>query len=69
METPGKLKQFIDDLHSEKLHREFHYRPKTPAPSASETEATPRPPTSPPESVFKKLSPSENRYSIVGDEL
>ena len=63
METPGKLKQFIDDLHSGKLHREFHYGPKTPAPSASET------PTSPPESVFKKLSPSENRYSIVGDEL
>lgn len=24
---PGKLKQFVDDLYSGKLHREFHYGP------------------------------------------
>lgn len=24
---PGLLKQFIDDLHSGKLHREFHHGP------------------------------------------
>lgn len=27
MDTPGKLKQFLDDLSSGKLHREFHYGP------------------------------------------
>lgn len=25
--TPGKLKQFVLDLHSGKLHREFHHGP------------------------------------------
>ena len=25
--TPGKLQQFIDDLHSGKLHREYHNGP------------------------------------------
>lgn len=30
---PGKLKQFLDDLHSGKLHREFHHGPdETPQP-------------------------------------
>ena len=24
---PGKLKQFVDDLHSGKLHRDFHNMP------------------------------------------
>ena len=27
METPGKLKAFLADLYSGKLHREFHYGP------------------------------------------
>ena len=27
METPGKLKSFLADLYSGKLHREFHYGP------------------------------------------
>ena len=27
METPGKVKQFLADLYSGKLHREFHYGP------------------------------------------
>ncbi|XP_043200257.1 endoplasmic reticulum resident protein 44-like isoform X2 [Amphibalanus amphitrite] len=69
METPGKLKQFIDDLHSGKLHREFHYGPQTPAPAVPGTHPTTPPPTSPPESVFKKLGPSQNRYSLLKDEL
>lgn len=31
--TPGLLKQFAADLHSGKLHREFHHGPDpTPAP-------------------------------------
>ena len=25
--VPGKLKTFVDDLHSGKLHREFHHGP------------------------------------------
>ena len=71
METPGKLKQFIADLHSGKLHREFHYGPQTAAPPAADegTQPTTKPPTSPPESVFKKLGPSQNRYSLLKDEL
>lgn len=28
---PNKLKQFIQDLHSGKLHREFHHGPDTPS--------------------------------------
>lgn len=35
--TPGKLKKFIEDLHSGKLHREFHYGPD---PAVSSTEGT-----------------------------
>lgn len=71
METPGKLKEFIDDLHSGKLHREFHYGPQkgSAAPAAAGTQPTTPPATSPPESVFKKLGPSENRYSLLKDEL
>ena len=28
-QIPGKLKQFLQDLYSGKLHREFHYGPDT----------------------------------------
>ncbi|KAL1498112.1 hypothetical protein ABEB36_008965 [Hypothenemus hampei] len=62
MSIPGKLKQFIQDLYSGKLHREFHYGPD----SDSETE---KQPTKPPESTFKKLAPSKNRYTLLRDEL
>lgn len=64
MNIPGKLKQFIQDLYSGKLHREFHYGPDT----DSNTENQP---TTPPESTFKKLAPSKNRYTILSprDEL
>ena len=33
METPGKLKSFLADLYSGKLHREFHYGPDQEEPS------------------------------------
>lgn len=56
---PGKLKRFISDLHSGKLHREYHFGPD---PDADQ-------PTSPPESTFAKLQPSSSRYSILKDEL
>ncbi|KAH9495745.1 Endoplasmic reticulum resident protein 44 [Bulinus truncatus] len=87
--TPGLLKHFIEDLHSGKLHREFHHGPDptTPPPADDakdepeaqkniprDTSDEPQQPvqnkiTSPPESTFKKLAPSRNRYTILRDEL
>ncbi|BFZ22019.1 hypothetical protein BsWGS_25058 [Bradybaena similaris] len=86
---PGILKRFIEDLHSGKLHREFHHGPdptevpeSQPAPHEGvehkniprDTSDDPKPQsqpkiTSPPESTFKKLAPSRNRYTILRDEL
>lgn len=60
IEIPGKLKQFIKDLYSGKLHREFHYG------SEGTNEI---PDTTPPSSTFKKLAPSKNRYTLLRDEL
>jgi len=59
---PGRLKQFIADLHSGKLDREFHFGPD-PVSANSQT--------SPPESAFNKLGPSAYRYSLLmpHDEL
>lgn len=59
---PGRLKQFIADLHSGKLDREFHFGPDPVAPNSQ---------TSPPESAFNKLAPSAYRYSLLmpRDEL
>ncbi|XP_002736479.1 endoplasmic reticulum resident protein 44-like [Saccoglossus kowalevskii] len=76
----GKLKQFIADLHSGKLHREFHHGPdptKSPViqggvglPDKTTTkEVKKEEPSVPPESSFVKLKPSENRYTILRDEL
>uniref|UniRef100_A0A0B6Y9C1 Thioredoxin domain-containing protein n=1 Tax=Arion vulgaris TaxID=1028688 RepID=A0A0B6Y9C1_9EUPU len=90
LSTPGLLKHFIEDLHSGKLHREFHHGPDPTTPESvadegsqdgTETKNIPRDPsddpkpetpqkiTSPPESTFKKLAPSRNRYTILRDEL
>ncbi|XP_033728307.1 endoplasmic reticulum resident protein 44-like [Pecten maximus] len=89
MNEPGVLKQFVQDLHSGKLHREFHHGPDpttTPPSDNNEAEADAqtdhiphdtndknaevKSPTSPPESTFRKLAPSENRYTILHkDEL
>lgn len=59
---PGRLKQFIADLHSGKLDREFHFGPDPLSANAQ---------TSPPESAFNKLGPSAYRYSLLmpRDEL
>ncbi|KAJ0180421.1 hypothetical protein K1T71_003825 [Dendrolimus kikuchii] len=65
MEKPGMLKQFLLDLYSGKLHREFHYGPD-PAQVAVNTGVKV---TTPPESTFKKLAPSKNRYTLLRDEL
>lgn len=70
MEIPGKLRQFLLDLYSGKLHREFHYGPDTPTENTVELIGSDeKKPTSPPESTFKKLAPSKNRYTLLRDEL
>lgn len=92
------LKSFIADLHSGKLHREFHNGPDPTEPPAKPDESSnqneepkadqgndpatahiPRESegqkeeikkrTAPPESTFKKLAPSRNRYTLIRDEL
>lgn len=65
VKIPGKLKSFVDDLYSGKLHREFHYGPD-PTVGGAETESQS---TDPPESTFKNLAPSRQRYTILKDEL
>lgn len=68
MEVPGKLKQFIQDLYSGKLHREFHYGPDAETEQTSENSSQ-KQPTTLPESTFKKLAPSKHRYTLLRDEL
>jgi len=71
------LKQFVLDLHSGKLHREFHNGPDpTEAPKieqpVTQTEHIPKvaddkpvvKKSTPPDSVFIKLAPGPDRYSI-----
>nr|XP_053645345.1 endoplasmic reticulum resident protein 44-like isoform X1 [Cherax quadricarinatus] len=78
--VPGKLKSFLADLYSGKLHREFHYGPdpettEEPAQIEDKSRTTQadvkkEKPTTPPESTFKKLAPSKNRYTLLDkDEL
>jgi endoplasmic reticulum resident protein 44 len=92
MYTPGKLKQFLADLYSGKLHRwvshclrslssltldirrEFHYGPDEPKKEEENHHAQHidhhKKATQPPESTFKKLGPSNQRYTILSrDEL
>uniref|UniRef100_A0A1I8J1B3 Thioredoxin domain-containing protein n=1 Tax=Macrostomum lignano TaxID=282301 RepID=A0A1I8J1B3_9PLAT len=87
---PERFSDFVADLQSGKLHREFHHGPDpTTAASPQHVEVPPEQPgekdhaprtdqakqqppshaTSPPKSVFKNLSPSRNRYTILRDEL
>lgn len=68
MYKPGKLKAFVEDLHSGKLHREFHYGPEK-TEESSDNHVTQEKATHPPESTFKKLAPSKNRYTLLRDEL
>lgn len=67
--TPGKLKSFLQDLYSGKLHREFHYGPDNNN-EVLQIDGQVKIPTAPPESTFKKLAPSKNRYTLLEkDEL
>ncbi|XP_073984459.1 endoplasmic reticulum protein 44 isoform X2 [Rhodnius prolixus] len=69
MEIPGRLKSFIQDLYSGKLHREFHYGPDPNEIGSHQHGTSGNGPTTPPESSFKKLGPSKNRYTLLRDEL
>lgn len=70
MYNKGKLKKFVEDLHTGKLHREFHYGPEKTEEDTEETnEIDTGKATTPPESTFKKLAPSKNRYTLLRDEL
>jgi len=80
MEIPGKLKQFLKDLYSGKLHREFHYGPD-PSTTSDEPAADNMIDTdgqaknrvkraqNPPPSQFQHLGPSKNRYTLLHDEF
>jgi endoplasmic reticulum resident protein 44 len=46
------------------ISREFHYGPDPASHSVTEFKVT-----TPPESTFKKLAPSKNRYTLLKDEL
>jgi len=72
MNEPGKLKQFLQDLYSGKLHREFHYGPdKDTSSDAPHDKMQPPSPTKskPPPSQFQHLGPSKNRYTLLHDEF
>ncbi|KAI3383638.1 hypothetical protein SNEBB_009227 [Seison nebaliae] len=73
--VPGELKRFIQDLHSGKLHREFHHGPDPVTEAPQKQLAGGQAPSSkkvkskdPPESSFVLLAPSPTRYSFR-DEL
>uniref|UniRef100_A0A1I7ZTX3 Thioredoxin domain-containing protein n=1 Tax=Steinernema glaseri TaxID=37863 RepID=A0A1I7ZTX3_9BILA len=64
----GSIRDFVQDLHSGKLHREFHHGPDPTQPVPQVQGSADN--TQPPQSVFKQLKPSDNRYSIINkDEL
>ncbi|VDK62364.1 unnamed protein product [Onchocerca ochengi] len=74
--VPGRLRQFVLDLNSGKLHKEFHEKMDQEmldlqklALRKLETfaESNVKPPSfaTPPPSIFKELKPSENRYSLL----
>jgi len=81
-QEPGKLKKFLADLYSGKLHREFHYGPDKETSSdepetANEIDTGTGEPgknrvkreKNPPISQFKELGPSKNRYTLLHDEF
>lgn len=85
----NRLLEFVQDLHSGKLHREYHNGPDPTTPPTPDTpkieqqidlnaqhvpktpqqDEQPEKPSTPPDSVFIKLAPSRDRYSLKNDEL
>uniref|UniRef100_UPI0037E7E6C9 endoplasmic reticulum resident protein 44 n=1 Tax=Semicossyphus pulcher TaxID=241346 RepID=UPI0037E7E6C9 len=68
IEFPGMLRQFVLDLHSGKLHREFHHGPDPTDITPGQEDTAGEVASSPPESSFQKLQPSETRYTILKRE-
>lgn len=83
---PGMLKKFVTDLHSGKLHREFHNVPELSnedSKTSGHNDRSVEMPvnaddnridiepveSSPPDSTFIKLAPSEKRYTLLRNEL
>ena len=83
MHVPGRLKQFLQDFYSRKLHRDFHYGVEQKAVSSSSPApgrmVVYREPdkiilprainAAPPPSQFANLGPSRKRYTFLHDEL
>ena len=72
MRTPGKVRQFILDLYSGKLHREFHYGPDEDEKEEENEiqDTTGHIPREKEDRVKRDAkNPSENRYSLRHDEL
>jgi len=73
--NPDILKRYISDLHSGKLHREFHNGPDTVVQthqtieSKVDNQGIPNQETTPIPSVFRKLRPNSNRYTLFHDEF
>ncbi|KAF1562490.1 UNVERIFIED_CONTAM: Endoplasmic reticulum resident protein 44.2, partial [Eudyptes robustus] len=77
LNLPGKLRQFVQDLQTGKLHKEFHETLDQRVAELQKTleqqqiEGEPRPPGQIPvdttlkPSIFKELKPSDKRYSIL----
>ncbi|XP_058503510.1 endoplasmic reticulum resident protein 44 [Solea solea] len=65
LNIPGRLRQFVLDLHSGKLHREFHHGPDPTDSTPGQEETGVEVASSPPDSSFLKLAPSETRYTIL----
>ncbi|CDS36497.1 Thioredoxin fold [Echinococcus multilocularis] len=76
LKDPKHINQFLADLASEKLHRQFHgfFEPPSEVPQKPPSEDKDRKAeeakqSAPTSSVFKLLTPSSNRYSLLRDEL
>lgn len=77
MYEEGRIKQFVQDLYSGKLHQEFHNgpgsfdpnKPKQAPHTNTEEHNADHDASTLPESSFKKLAPSKNRYTLVRNEL
>uniref|UniRef100_A0A0N5AHA4 Thioredoxin domain-containing protein n=1 Tax=Syphacia muris TaxID=451379 RepID=A0A0N5AHA4_9BILA len=80
LQVPGKLREFVLDLHSGQLHRRFHEtldqrmaelqkmaaeQPESSDDGTHENSAPVLPDSTPPSSVFKELKPSDKRYSLL----
>ncbi|KAK4467634.1 hypothetical protein MN116_008576 [Schistosoma mekongi] len=71
LSDPKHLNQFVEDLKSGNLHREYHYGPSSGSHTTSTVKTEHEEPvvTTPHVSVFQHLTPSRMRYTIIHDEF